>query len=60
MSEFDIVKAWKDVKYRRTLTAKQLAQLPANPAGIIEEGELPRRTSPTSWTWLISDPCNNC
>jgi len=36
MSDFDIVRAWKDPKYRRSLTAEQQAQLPENPAGMVE------------------------
>ena len=29
----DIVRAWKDPEYRKTLTTEQLASLPPNPAG---------------------------
>jgi len=29
----DIVRAWKDLKYRGTLTREELASLPPNPAG---------------------------
>ena len=29
----DIIRAWTDVEYRETLTAEQLASVPANPAG---------------------------
>ena len=38
----DVIRAWKDDTYRNTLTAEQLAMLPANPAGAIEltEAEL--------------------
>jgi mersacidin/lichenicidin family type 2 lantibiotic len=36
MSNVDIVRAWKDAKYRRTLSPEQLASLPLNPAGRIE------------------------
>ena len=36
MSQLDIVRAWKDQKYRLTLTDLQLASLPPNPAGCIE------------------------
>lgn len=31
-----IVRAWKDAEYRRSLTAAERAQLPSNPAGLIE------------------------
>jgi mersacidin/lichenicidin family type 2 lantibiotic len=30
---FDIVRAWKDETYRQSLSAEQLATLPAHPAG---------------------------
>ena len=31
--EFDIVRAWKDARYRQNLTAEQQAMLPENPVG---------------------------
>ncbi|MEX1364190.1 MAG: mersacidin/lichenicidin family type 2 lantibiotic [Nannocystaceae bacterium] len=36
MSNFDVVRAWKDPAYRRTLTPEQLASLPEHPAGLVE------------------------
>jgi mersacidin/lichenicidin family type 2 lantibiotic len=33
MSQLDIVRAWKDATYRRSLTPQQRANLPGNPAG---------------------------
>ena len=36
MSKFDIIRAWKDEEYRKTLSEEELALLPANPAGIVE------------------------
>jgi mersacidin/lichenicidin family type 2 lantibiotic len=36
MSEFDIIRAWKDEEYRKSLTNEQRASMPANPAGQIE------------------------
>jgi mersacidin/lichenicidin family type 2 lantibiotic len=36
MSQIDIIRAWKDAKYRRSLTPEQLASLPSNPAGKVE------------------------
>ena len=32
----DIIRAWKDAEYRRSLTAEELAALPENPAGMVE------------------------
>jgi len=33
MSDADIVRAWKDPRYRRSLSAEQIQRLPGNPAG---------------------------
>jgi mersacidin/lichenicidin family type 2 lantibiotic len=38
MPTMEIVRAWKDEEFRDTLTAEQRAQLPPNPAGLIEFG----------------------
>jgi mersacidin/lichenicidin family type 2 lantibiotic len=63
MSELDIIRAWKDVSYRRNLSASQLAQVPANPAGMIEIHETSQgrflTPSPTC-SRQISEPCPNC
>jgi mersacidin/lichenicidin family type 2 lantibiotic len=34
--ELDIVRAWKDARYRRSLTPEQQAMLPENPVGPVE------------------------
>jgi mersacidin/lichenicidin family type 2 lantibiotic len=34
--EFDIVRAWKDARYRQGLTSEQQAMLPENPIGAVE------------------------
>jgi mersacidin/lichenicidin family type 2 lantibiotic len=34
--KLDIIRAWKDEAYRRSLSQEQQAQLPANPAGELE------------------------
>jgi mersacidin/lichenicidin family type 2 lantibiotic len=39
MPTIEVAKAWKDEDYRDTLTTEQQAQLPQNPAGVIEFGE---------------------
>lgn len=36
MSTINIVRAWKDEAYRNSLSETELAQLPMNPAGLIE------------------------
>ena len=40
MSKIDVIRAWKDPKYRATLTAEELASLPENPAGLVELSDL--------------------
>ncbi len=37
--DFDIVRAWKDIHYRRSLTVEQQALLPENPVGDFELSE---------------------
>lgn len=36
MSQFDIIRAWKDEEYRQTLSDAERAMLPEHPAGIVE------------------------
>jgi mersacidin/lichenicidin family type 2 lantibiotic len=36
MSSLNIIRAWKDLDYRRGLTAEQRALVPAHPSGNIE------------------------
>jgi mersacidin/lichenicidin family type 2 lantibiotic len=36
MSHLDIIRAWKDEEYRLSLSTAERAQLPDNPAGLIE------------------------
>ena len=36
ISDIDVVRAWKDEEYRSSLTEAQRAQLPENPAGMID------------------------
>jgi mersacidin/lichenicidin family type 2 lantibiotic len=36
MSNLNVIRAWKDAKFRRSLSAAELAQLPENPAGLVE------------------------
>jgi len=39
MSNPDIIRAWKDAKYRQSLNAEELAAVPAHPAGDVELSE---------------------
>jgi mersacidin/lichenicidin family type 2 lantibiotic len=36
MSNLDVIRAWKDASYRRSLSSEQLQTLPGNPAGPTE------------------------
>lgn len=58
MSKNDVVRAWKDPKYRQSLSAAEQAELPPNPAGAMEltdeqlgqvSGGVPFPTSLCSW-----------
>ena len=44
MSNIDIIRAWKDPKYRDSLSEEQRSQLPENPAGLIELSETKAET----------------
>jgi mersacidin/lichenicidin family type 2 lantibiotic len=39
MSHVNVVRAWKDEEYRRSLTEAERASLPENPAGFLELAE---------------------
>lgn len=39
MKKLDIIRAWKDESYRNSLSAEQISQLPANPAGNLSEDQ---------------------
>jgi mersacidin/lichenicidin family type 2 lantibiotic len=58
MSTFNVIRAWKDPDYRRSLTEAQQAQLPAHPSGAIEfparEGEI------TVGLQRPFNPCHKC
>jgi mersacidin/lichenicidin family type 2 lantibiotic len=36
MSKINVVRAWKDAKFRQSLSAEEQAMLPANPVGRVE------------------------
>ncbi|MFL6334561.1 MAG: mersacidin/lichenicidin family type 2 lantibiotic [Pyrinomonadaceae bacterium] len=36
MSQSEIIRAWKDAKFRRRLSEAERAMLPPNPAGVLE------------------------
>ena len=44
MSIKDTIRAWKDQEFRNSLSADELAQLPENPAGLIELSEAEMKT----------------
>lgn len=69
MSEFDIIRAWKDPEYRASLSGPKLEQLPENPAGLIElpdtvlikvagGGENQPHTTEAAMTTGCNDDCN--
>jgi mersacidin/lichenicidin family type 2 lantibiotic len=55
MKTIDIVRAWKDEKYRAGLSAEQLRDLPANPAGILglHDEDLEGVTGGGGRTWWV-------
>ena len=65
MHKIDIVRAWKDPVYRAGLSADELAQIPANPAGAIalsddqlrvaSGGATPITTAVTCTAWTFAN-----
>jgi len=39
MSQSEIIRAWKDAKFRRRLSEAERAMLPPNPAGVLDVTE---------------------
>nr|WP_298728637.1 mersacidin/lichenicidin family type 2 lantibiotic [uncultured Steroidobacter sp.] len=59
MKTLDIIRAWKDPSYRQSLTATELASLPANPAGQIElsDAELDSVAGGRDRTYISNNTC---
>jgi mersacidin/lichenicidin family type 2 lantibiotic len=55
MSNKDIIRSWKDIRFRNSLNNVDLANLPKNPAGIAEISEEELATVNGGWSWD-----NNC
>ncbi len=51
MADFDLNRALRDPRYRRSLTPEQLAELPENPAGLIELSDEDLQGSGGRGTW---------
>lgn len=63
MKNVDIIRAWKDESYRNNLTADQISQLPANPAGNLSEEQLKMISGGCggiSRTAKLCSTCNPC
>ena len=67
MSNIDIIRAWKDEEYCRSLTEEQRSKLPENPAGMMElsDEEMESVAGGTFWGCGSFWPCgggvsNNC
>ncbi len=56
----DIVRAWKDPEYRKSLTPEELASLPPNPAGDTEIPEEDLTTVSGAGTVLTAVGCGGC
>jgi len=63
MSKGDIVRAWRDVEYRQSLSAEEQALLPEHPAGAIElaDEDLPRVAGAfATWSVCPTISCLSC
>ncbi len=60
MSKRNIIRAWKNAEYRKSLSAEERAQLPENPAGLVEldidEASSVSGDNETVYTWF----CTSC
>jgi mersacidin/lichenicidin family type 2 lantibiotic len=59
-SRFDVVRAWKDARYRAALSELERSILPPNPAGTVElsDNELTGINGGVTWTITTSsEPC---
>jgi mersacidin/lichenicidin family type 2 lantibiotic len=61
MSKQNIIRAWKDEAYRRSLSAAERALLPANPAGLIEltDAQLGAIDGGRAQNTKITEPCTS-
>lgn len=57
MKEIDVIRAWKDEKYRLSLTPEELAQLPPNPTGTVEIADEDLSASGGATLKEIDDGC---
>lgn len=59
MSHIDIIRAWKDDEYRNSLSEAERAELPENPAGLIELGDADMESVAGGMHYLntIRNPC---
>jgi mersacidin/lichenicidin family type 2 lantibiotic len=62
MSRKDVVRAWKDKKYRLSLSEAERAQLPTNPAGTVEltDADLGKVGGGNFYTQNIRTDCLPC
>ncbi|MFO0984829.1 MAG: mersacidin/lichenicidin family type 2 lantibiotic [Planctomycetota bacterium] len=54
MSKIDIIRAWKDQTYFDSLSAAERAQLPANPAGLVELSDARQKQIAGGWLSCVS------
>jgi len=60
MKKVDVIRAWKDEAYRASLTEEERAQLPANPAGVVEiNDDYLRGVSGGIPTWCCTRFCSD-
>jgi mersacidin/lichenicidin family type 2 lantibiotic len=58
MSQVNIIRAWKDEEYRQSLTEEELAALPENPAGLVEQAESVLRQAEGGY--VVQPTLNTC
>jgi mersacidin/lichenicidin family type 2 lantibiotic len=61
MTNEQIIRAWRDEEYRRSLSAAELAQLPEHPAGLMQlsDEDLSATQGGATWTLTITARSTN-
>ena len=60
MNRIDILRAWKDAKYRASLSASQREMLPENPAGAVELTAEEAATIEGKLALMVCSGCHGC
>jgi mersacidin/lichenicidin family type 2 lantibiotic len=60
VSHVNVIRAWKDAEYRRSLMDEQRARVPAHPSGAIEFQDRGSEESRADSLYHGCSPCHRC